>query len=162
MSGFEIRPALPGQEAIVLDFIRGIAEYERLAHKVVATAEDIRLALFGPRPAAEAIIAWRGEEPLGFALFHANFSTFTGRAGIHLEDLFVWPTHRGQGIGKALFDQVALLARQRGAPRMDWVVLDWNKPAIEFYRAAGAIGLDDWRLFRLEFPGLDAPQAPEE
>ena len=139
---------------LVLDFIKAIADYERLAHEVVATADDIREALGGDAPVAEVLIAECGGEPAGFALFYRNFSTFEGRAGIHLEDLFVHPPFRGRGIGRALFHEVVGIAEKRGCPRVEWVALDWNTPAIDFYQAHGARQLDEWRLFRLNRPSF--------
>jgi GNAT superfamily N-acetyltransferase len=134
---------------LILSFIRKLAEYEKLSHQVVATEELLRDGLFGVRPVAEVILAYLAGEPAGFALFFHNFSTFLARPGIYLEDLFVDPPHRGKGIGKALLIHLAKIAEQRGCGRFEWAVLDWNRPAIEFYRGLGAVPLDDWTLFRL-------------
>lgn len=134
---------------LILDFIKGLAEYERLAREVEATEELLREALFGERPAAEVLIARLGGEPVGFALFFHNFSTFTGRRGIYLEDLFVRPEARGRGVGRALLARLARLARERECGRLEWAVLDWNEPAIRFYRSLGARPMDEWTVFRL-------------
>ncbi len=144
-----LRSARPDEAGLVFAFIRELAEYERLAHEVEATEGDIAAALFGERPRAFAEIAeWNGE-PAGFALWFYNFSTFRGRHGIYLEDLFVRPAHRGRGIGTALLVRLARRCRDEGLARLEWAVLDWNAPAIEFYRAQGAAVLDDWRICRL-------------
>ena len=134
---------------LILRFIRELAEYERLSHEVVATEERLRETLFGPRRAAEVVIASSGDEPVGFALYFATYSTFLARPGIYLEDLFVLPAWRGHGIGRALLTYLARLAVQRGCGRLEWAVLDWNEPAIGFYRRLGARPLDDWTTFRL-------------
>ncbi len=145
----KIVPATERDLPLVLDFIRKLAEYEKLSHQVVATIELLREGLFGECRVAEVVLAYLGEEPVGFALYFHNFSTFVGRAGIYLEDLFVEPHHRGKGIGKALLAHVANLAVQRKCGRFEWAVLDWNTPSIEFYKSLGAVPLDDWTLFRL-------------
>ena len=145
----EIRNATAQDVPEVLRLIRGLAEYEKLGHLVVATGERLRESLFGARPAAEVVLALVDGHAAGFAVFFHNYSTFRGRAGIYLEDLFVEPAHRGKGYGKALLLHVARLAVERGCERMEWAVLDWNTPAIEFYRSLGAQSLDDWRIFRL-------------
>lgn len=140
---------------LVLSFIRKLAEYEKLAHVVTATEEGLREALFGARPAAEVVLAYEEEEPAGFALFFPNFSTFRGRAGLYLEDLFVEPEHRGKGIGKALLVYLAKLAVERGYGRVQWVVLDWNAPAIEFYRKLGAEAMEDWTVMLVAGEALE-------
>src|SRR5271154_5453954 len=145
----KIVPATERDIPLVLSFIRKLAEYEKLSHQVVATEELLREGLFGARRVAEVVIAYLGDEPVGFALYFHNFSTFVGRAGIYLEDLFVEPHHRGKGVGKALLAHVANLAVERKCGRFEWAVLDWNTPSIEFYKSLGAIPLDDWTLFRL-------------
>jgi len=145
----KIVPATERDLPLVLDFIRKLAEYEKLSHQVVATVELLREGLFGERRVAEVVLAYLAEEPVGFALYFHNFSTFVGRAGIYLEDLFVEPHHRGKGVGKALLAHVANLAVQRKCGRFEWAVLDWNTPSIEFYKNLGAVPLDDWSLFRL-------------
>jgi GNAT superfamily N-acetyltransferase len=141
--------------SLLLSFIKKLAEYEKLSHLVVATEDLLRDALFGPRPVAEAIIANWNDEPVGFALFFHNFSTFLGRRGIYLEDLFVDPPHRGKGIGKALLIHLAKIAKERNCGRLEWAVLDWNKPSIDFYKGLGAAPLDGWTSFRLAGDALD-------
>jgi GNAT superfamily N-acetyltransferase len=144
-----IRPASAGDVPLILTFIRELAEYERLTDEVVATEELLREALFGPRPKAEVLLAeWAGA-PAGFALFFHNFSTFVGRPGIYLEDVFVRPPLRGRGIGKALLVRLAAIAVERGCGRLEWAVLDWNEPAIGFYKSLGAVALDEWTTYRL-------------
>ena len=139
----------------ILAYIRQLAEYERLAHEVEASEADLRAHLFGPRPAAEVLLAeWQGE-PAGFALFFTTFSTFRGRPGLWLEDLFVPPERRGLGIGRALLARLALEARQRGCARVEWAVLDWNEPAQGFYARLGANRLEEWRTWRLTGAALD-------
>jgi GNAT superfamily N-acetyltransferase len=155
MNPLRIRPAAENDVALVLSFIRKLADYERLAHECVATEADLRKWLFSPRPMAEVILAeWAGE-PVGFALFFHNFSTFLGRPGIYLEDLFVDPEHRGKGIGKALLSQLARIATERGCGRLEWAVLDWNQPSIDFYKSLGAVPKDEWTIFRLTGEALD-------
>ena len=144
-----IRPATVADVALVLTFIRDLAEYERLAHEVVATEPLLRETLFGERPGAEVVIAELDGEPVGFALFFHNFSTFLGRPGLYLEDLFVRPAARGHGVGRALLARLAALAVERGCGRFEWSVLDWNEPAIGFYRKLGAVPLDDWTVQRV-------------
>jgi GNAT superfamily N-acetyltransferase len=150
----KIRPARVEDAPLILAFIKELAEYERLAHTVVATEESLRQQLFGSRPAAEVLLAEVGNEPAGFALFFANFSTFVGRAGIYLEDLFVRPQFRGGGAGQALLREVAKLAVKRGCGRMEWSVLDWNEPSIQFYKKLGAVPLDEWTTYRLSGEAL--------
>jgi len=144
-----IRTAVPGDESLILSFIRSLAEYEKLSGEVSATEADIQDAIFRERPYAEALLAFRGEEPAGFALFFHHFSTFLGKPGLYLEDLFVKPEFRGRGIGKALLARLAGIAVQRDCGRLEWAVLDWNKSAIRFYRSIGADLITDWRIFRL-------------
>jgi GNAT superfamily N-acetyltransferase len=139
---------------VLLQLIRGLAEYEKLSREVSATEDDLRAALFGSHPVAEAILARFAGESVGFAVFFHNFSTFVGKPGIYLEDLFVLPEHRGKGIGKALLLHVAALANERGCGRFEWAVLDWNRPAIEFYRRLGAQSMDEWMIFRLNGEAL--------
>jgi GNAT superfamily N-acetyltransferase len=129
--------------------IKKLAEYERLLDQVVATEAMIHDALFGERAAAEAVIAWVGDEPVGFAIYFHNFSTFRGRQGLYLEDLFVEPAYRGQGIGKRLLLHLAQIAVERGCDRFEWAVLDWNEPSIKFYQSLGAKPQDDWTVYRL-------------
>ncbi len=156
VEGLTLRFANRGDTGLVLAFIRELAEYERLAHEVVADEALLRKNLFGERPHAEVILAELHGEPVGFALFFHNFSTFLGRPGIHLEDFFVRPEHRGRGIGTVLLAYLARLAVERGCGRLDWAVLDWNEPAMEFYRALGARCIDDWKIFRLDGDSLEA------
>ena len=155
-AGVEIRPALPEEAPLVLALIRELAEYERLAHEVTATAEDVDGALFGEGPDAEALLAFNDGEPVGFALFFHNYSTFVGRRGLYLEDLFVRPAARGLGIGQALLRRLAAVARERDCSRMEWAVLDWNAPAIGFYQALGAQAMDAWTVYRLDGANLAA------
>ena len=150
-----VRSARVEDSPLILAFIKELAEYERLAHTVVATEELLRQNLFGPRPAAEVLLAEIRGEPVGFALFFTNFSTFVGRAGIYLEDLYVRPTFRGCGAGKALLREIAKLAVERGCGRMEWSVLDWNEPSIEFYKKLGAAPLDEWTMYRLSGESLE-------
>lgn len=145
----KIVPATQRDVPLVLSFVRKLAEYEMLSDQMVATEELLREGLFGARRVAEVVLAYLAGEPVGFALYFYNFSTFVGRPGIYLEDLFVEPAHRGKGVGKALLIHVAKVAVERGCGRFEWAVLDWNTPAIDFYRGLGAVPLDDWTLFRL-------------
>jgi GNAT superfamily N-acetyltransferase len=146
----EIRSAAAADVAEILRLIRGLAEYEKLAHQVVATEERLRRTLFGERPAAEAVLGWHEGRAVGLAVFFHNYSTFRACPGIYLEDLFVEPEYRGKGYGKALLLHVAGLAARRGCERMEWSVLDWNTPAIEFYKSLGASVFHDWRICRAE------------
>jgi len=134
---------------LILQFIRGLAEYERLSHEVAATEQGLRETLFGSRPAAEVVLCYFGEEPAGFALFFHNYSTFVSKPGLYLEDLFVLPKFRGRGCGKALLAHLAKLALERNCGRFEWTVLDWNEPAIGFYKKLGAKLLEDWRVCRM-------------
>jgi GNAT superfamily N-acetyltransferase len=134
---------------VILELIKALAEYERLSHQVVATEEDLRTWLFGERPVAEVVLARTSESVVGFALFHHNFSTFLGRPGLYLEDLFVVPEWRGRGIGRLLLSRLAKMAVQRGCGRMEWSVLDWNEPAVGFYQRLGATVMEEWRICRL-------------
>lgn len=151
-----ITSATDADVPVILGFIRGLAEYERLAHACVATEADLRRTLFGPRPFAEVLIARVGGEPAGFALFFHNYSTFLAAPGLYLEDLFVPPAFRGHGFGKALLRAVAGVARDRGCGRLEWSVLDWNESAIGFYRRMGADVLPDWRICRVAGDGIAA------
>ncbi len=134
---------------LVLQFIQGLAAYEKMSYEVVADAETLRRTLFGPRPAAEVVLADYQGQPAGFALFFHNFSTFLGKPGLYLEDLFVQPDLRGSGIGRALLACLARIALHRDCGRLEWCVLDWNEPAIRFYRDLGALPMDEWTTFRL-------------
>jgi GNAT superfamily N-acetyltransferase len=144
-----IRPARRDEVPLVLDFIRELARYERLEHEVSASETELGAALFGDRPYAEVVFACSGGEPVGFALFFHNFSTFKGRPGIYLEDLYVRPQARGRGIGRRLLAYLAHTAVQRRCARLEWAVLDWNEPSIGFYRSLGAVPMDEWKIFRL-------------
>lgn len=151
-----IRSATPGDLPTILAFVRGLAVYERLEHEAVATEADFAAALFSERPAAEVVIAELDGQPVGFALFFPTFSTFVGKPGMWLEDLFVLPEHRGRGVGKALLVHLARLAVERGYGRFEWSVLDWNEPAIGFYRSIGAAGMDEWTTQRVSGDALHA------
>jgi len=134
---------------LILRLIRELAEYERMSDEVVATEDGLRRTLFGPRPAAEVVVGYAGDEPAGFALFFHNYSTFLGKPGLYLEDLFVVPTCRGRGYGKALLVHLAKLAVERDCGRFEWSVLDWNEPAIGFYKKLGATPMDAWKIMRV-------------
>jgi GNAT superfamily N-acetyltransferase len=149
-----IAPATQADVPVILSFIRALAEYEKLTHQCVATEAELTETLFGKRPYAEALIARVGETPVGHAIFFHNYSTFLARPGNYIEDIFVLPEHRGRGAGKALLQAVAKLARQRRCARLEWSVLDWNTPAIEFYQRAGADVMPDWRICRLTAEGI--------
>jgi GNAT superfamily N-acetyltransferase len=144
-----IRSATIDDVPLIMQFIKGLAEYERMSDQVEATEERLRDALFGPKPDAEVVIASAGAAPAGFALFFHNFSTFVGRRGLYLEDLFVKPEWRGHGVGKRLLTHLARLAIERHCGRFEWAVLDWNEPAIQFYLGLGARPLNDWKIFRV-------------
>ena len=150
-----VRPAWPGEAGLVLDFIRELADYEKLADEVAATEDQIDLALFGTMPRAFCEIAeWDGA-PAGFALWFYNFSTFRGKHGIYLEDLYVRPDFRGKGIGKAILKRLAERCVDEGLGRLEWWVLDWNTPSIAFYKSIGAVAMDDWTVFRLTGDALN-------
>lgn len=151
-----LRFATAADVPLVLELIRGLAEYERLAGEVVADEATLAAHLFGARPAAEVVIAEHEGAPAGFALFFHNFSTFVGRPGLYLEDLFVRPELRGRGIGETLLAFLARLAVERDCGRFEWAVLDWNQPAIRFYERLGAKAMDAWRVFRVDGPRLEA------
>ena len=149
MADLRIVPATEQDVPAIFDLIRGLAEYERLLHVFEATEDRLRRTLFGERPAAEVLMAFQGEECAGFALFFTNYSTFLGKPGLYLEDVFVKPHLRRKGIGLALLKKLAAIARERDYGRMEWSVLDWNEPAIHFYKKLGAVPLDEWTMFRL-------------
>jgi GNAT superfamily N-acetyltransferase len=153
---FLIRPAQVDDCETIAAFIRELARYEKLEHEAEATAEHLSRNLFGPRVYAEALIAEVAEVPVGFALFFHSFSTFRGKPSLYLEDLYVQPHQRGRGIGKALFTTCAKLAVERECGRFEWAVLDWNEPAIGFYRSLGAKPMDDWTVNRLDGESLQA------
>ena len=151
----EIRVATEADVPLILSFIRELAEYERLSHEVVATEEGLRDSLFGERTGAEVVIGYQDGSPAGFALFFHNFSTFLGRPGLYLEDLYVKPETRGRGLGRALLVYLAKLATERGCGRMEWSVLDWNEPAIKLYRGIGATPMDEWTVYRVTGEALE-------
>ncbi len=139
----------------IVRLVRRLAEYEKLAHAMVSTDDDFRKALFGPQRSVEALMAFADDAAVGFALYFYNFSTFLGKRGIYLEDLFVEPEYRGQGIGKALLQRLARIGKEEDCARMEWSVLTWNQPSIDFYHRLGAVTLDDWRTFRVTGAALD-------
>jgi GNAT superfamily N-acetyltransferase len=149
MTDLTIRPAQVTDIPIILQLIRDLATYERAPNEVSASEEQLRKVLFGDKPAAEVLLAFAGGAPVGFAVFFHNFSTWLGRPGLYLEDLFVKPEERGKGYGRALLVHLGKIARDRGCGRMEWAVLNWNEPAIRFYRALGAEPMDEWTVYRL-------------
>jgi GNAT superfamily N-acetyltransferase len=149
-AAFTVRAAAESDAPAIAELVRELAVYEKLDHLAVATAEDFRLHLFGPSRAAEAIVAEAGGQAVGFALFFTTFSTFRGRPGVYLEDIYVRPAYRGRGIGKALIASLAEKVAVRGGGRLEWAVLNWNTPSIEFYRSLGARPLDEWTTYRLD------------
>ena len=159
-----IRPATAEDTPTICRLIRGLAEYERLAHAVALDEGRLRAHLFGPRPFAEVLLAEEAGAVVGYALFFYSYSTFLGQPGVFLEDLFVEPAHRGKGHGKALLRAVARLAVERDCARLEWSVLDWNEPAVRFYEALGAVPADDWVIYRLtgealrRVAGVEAPR----
>ena len=157
-----IRPASPDDVAAIDRLVRELAEYERSADQVVASPDDLRQALFGEQPAAFAHVAVHDGAVAGFALWFLNFSTWTGRHGIYLEDLYVTPELRGHGYGKALLAELARICVERGYARFEWAVLDWNTPSIGFYRALGAVAMDEWTVYRLAGPALHALAGREQ
>lgn len=159
---FTIRPAREDDAATIVNLVRELAVYEQLEEYANATADDFRRHLFGDRPHAEALIAEVAGEPVGFAIAFTTFSTFRGQPGMYLEDIFVRPAHRGLGIGKALLSTLARVAYDRGCGRVEWAVLDWNEPAIGFYRSLGARPMDEWTVYRVDDGALErlAAQAP--
>jgi GNAT superfamily N-acetyltransferase len=154
-ASFRIVPAGVEDLRHVLAMIQALAAYEELGHLCVATEADLRNALFGPKPAAEVLLGWEGPRPVAFALFFHNFSTFLGRKGLYLEDLFVQPPFRRRGYGRALLVHLARIAVERGCGRFEWAVLDWNAPALGFYASLGATILPDWRITRITGPALE-------
>jgi GNAT superfamily N-acetyltransferase len=151
---FAIRAATVDDVPVILELIRALATYERAPNDVTATEKGLTEVLFGEKPAAEVLLAFENETAVGFAVFFHNFSTWLGRPGLYLEDLFVRTEDRGKGYGRALLIQLANIARDRGCGRMEWAVLDWNEPAIEFYRKLGAKPMDEWTVFRLTRDGI--------
>jgi GNAT superfamily N-acetyltransferase len=155
MPELEIRTATEGDVPLILSLIKELAEYERLSHEMSATEETLRDSLFGERAAAEVLIGECEGQPAAFALFFHNFSTFLGRPGIYLEDLYVRPEFQGRGLGRAMLVHLARLAKKRGCGRLEWWVLDWNEPAIRFYKTLGAVPMDDWTVYRVAGKALD-------
>lgn len=155
MRRFEVRSATVEDVPLILDLIRELAEYEKLSHEVDATEDSLLEWLFGDRPVAEALVAEHGGEAAGFALFFHNFSTFLGKPGIYLEDLYVRPRFRRTGIGKAMLARLARLTKERGCGRLEWSVLDWNEPSIRFYESLGAVAMDDWTVHRVSGKALE-------
>lgn len=150
----QFRKATEADAALILEFIKGIATYENMLDEVINTEEMIKEVVFG-QGHAEVIFALDVDKEVGFALFFHNYSTFVGRAGIHLEDLFVWPEYRGKGYGKALFCEVARIAKERNCGRMEWTCLNWNTPSINFYLSMGAVPMDEWTTYRLTAEKID-------
>ncbi len=155
MPEVEIRVATEDDVPLILALIRELAEYERLSHEVVATEETLRHSLFGERRLAETLLAYLGDDLAGFALFFHSFSTFLGRPGIYLEDLYVRPEFRSAGVGRTLLVRIAGLAKERGCGRLEWAVLDWNEPAISFYKRIGASPVSGWTVYRLTGEALE-------
>ena len=151
-----IRAALPSDVPVILRFIEGLAEYEKLSHACIATEAELTTTLFGSRPYAEVLLAFWNDAPAAFALFFHNYSTFLAKPGIYLEDLFVEPSLRGKGLGKALLKGLARLAVERGCGRLEWSVLDWNEPSIQFYKSLGAVAMDEWTNYRVTGEALTA------
>lgn len=155
MTNLSIRPASPSDVPRIYQFIRELAEYEKLLPMVSATEADIQNALFGEKPCAEALLTYWDEAPVGFALFFTTFSTFVGRPSLYLEDVYIQPQYRGKGIGKAVLAYLARLAKERGYGRFEWSVLDWNEPAIRFYKSLGAVPMEEWTIYRLTGDSLN-------
>src|SRR5262245_41098158 len=154
LADFQTRAERVDDVPIILELIRDLATYERAPDEVTATEEQLVDVLFGERPTAEVLLAFEGKSAVGFAVFFYNFSTWLGRPGLYLEDLFVKPEERGKGYGRALLVELSKIARDRGCGRMEWAVLDWNEPAIKFYRSLGAKPMDEWTVFRLTRDGI--------
>jgi GNAT superfamily N-acetyltransferase len=155
MSDFQIKQAVEKDVPVILWFIQGLAEYERLSHEAVVTEELLRANLFGDRPVAEVLLGYDHDRPVAFAVYFHTFSTFLGKPGMYLEDLFVIPEMRGKGIGRAMLVHLAQVARERKCGRFEWSVLDWNEPAIQFYLKLGAIPMNDWTIFRATGEALE-------
>ena len=150
----DIRPATAGQVPLIMNFIKEMAEYEKLTHELVTDEDILRENLFGKNRSAEAVIGYYKEKPVGYAMFFYNFSSFTGKPGLYIEDIYVKTEHRGKGFGRALLLYLARLARDKKCARMEWAVLTWNEPAINFYKKMGAVSMDEWRIFRLSGESL--------
>ena len=159
-SRFHIKTATPGEVGLVLAFIKGLAEYEQMADEVAATEDDLQETLFGPEAVAKAIIGYSQDEPAGFALYFYHYSTFTGRPSLYLEDIFVLPGWRGRGLGRQLMGYLARIAIDRKCRRVEWSVLDWNQPAIDFYKGLGAGPVNGWTTYRLA--GLELKKLAQE
>lgn len=155
MSGLRIEKPTVEDVPLILEFVRALAEYEKLADSVAATEDRLRETLFGPNPSAHALLAYDNNHPVAFAIYFFNYSTFVGRPGLYLEDLFVRPEARGKGFGRELLQHLAHIAVERGCVRMEWAVLNWNEPAIGFYKGLGADPMDDWTVFRLSGKALE-------
>lgn len=155
MSRLRIEKATAGDVPLILRFIKELAEYEKMLHGVTATEEGLHETLFGPNPAAEALLAYDDQEPVGFAIYFFNYSSFVDRQGLYLEDLYVRPAARGKGAGRQLLRHLARVAIERGCCRLEWAVLDWNEPAIGFYKQLGAHAMDEWTVFRLSGEALE-------
>jgi len=156
VSAATVRVANPGDVALVHGLMRGLAVYEKLEHALVSTEADLAEALFGAHPACEALVAEVDGEPVGFALYFRTYSTFVGKPGLYLEDLFVVPEARGKGAGKALLARLAAITVERGYARLEWAVLNWNEPAIGFYKSLGAVPMDEWTVYRMSGQALAA------
>jgi GNAT superfamily N-acetyltransferase len=156
MNNFHLKAPTREELGIVTGFIRELAEYEKLGHECEITEEQLEKSLFGDRPYAETLIAYLDDKPVGFCLFFHNFSTFLGKPGLYLEDLYIQPQYRNQGLGKLMLRHLAQLAVERGCGRFEWSVLDWNEPSIAFYRKIGAVPMDDWTVQRLTGDALVA------
>lgn len=152
---FRIVRTTPKDIPVILSFIQELAEYERLSHEVVVTEALLRETLFGENPSAEVVLGYFDEQPVAFAIFFHNYSTFLGRPGIYLEDLYVKPKMRGKGFGKAMLKYIAKLAKERQCGRLEWFVLNWNEPAIKFYEGLGAVPMNEWTVYRLTGAALD-------
>lgn len=150
LSQLSIRPAVVEDTALIFNFIKELAEFEKLSHEVKATEEELKKSIFGDKPECEVILAFWGKDPVGFALFFHNYSTFLSHKGLYLEDLYVKPQARGKGVGKALLKHLAQIALNRNCKRFEWWVLDWNQKAIEFYKSLGARAMDEWTVFRVD------------
>jgi GNAT superfamily N-acetyltransferase len=150
-----IREATPEDSGLILRFIRELAVYEKLAHEVVATEQVIRDSFFRPHATTHALIVEREGKPIGFAVYFYNFSTFLGRPGIYIEDIFIEPEQRGGGAGKQVLQYLAAKAKREGCGRLEWWVLDWNKPALDFYEKLGAVAMDEWTVYRVTGKALD-------
>jgi len=156
IDGFEIRAAVVDDLPLILRFIKELAEYERMKDDVVTTEEILKESIFSEGSNTAVLLGFYNEEPIGFAIYYHNFSSFLGKNGIYLEDLYVTPDARGKGFGKALFIRLAEIARDEGCGRLEWAVLDWNEPAIDFYKNIGAVGMDEWTVFRLNRKAIES------